>query len=265
MMRSVWACLTACFAFNAAADQTVSVFQFDGSLFCHDVDTIPVEKARQELESAGVKVISARTVMVPHTLPGYCGTPKGRANVLVVDRGDWQRLQRSRPNALGFGVWVFEQPQVEVFKYDGSLQCRRGREIALDVMVGELQKQGIKVAASRKGHDGLTHISVCGASTGRLNVYTIDGEFLPEARALGFKLLVSRAMAAEMRGWAPARRGGGAGSRYAATGGPGRDPDPAALVTPGPGMPVLGFSMGYCRTCVAYSSRTADFRRQPPG
>ena len=75
-------------------------------------------------------------------------------------------------------------------------------------MAEELKNEGIKVGASRKGHDGLAHISVCGASTGKLNVYSIARESLPKARALGFKLLVSRPMAIEIRGWAPARRAG---------------------------------------------------------
>ena len=208
MMRSALACLMACFAIDAAADGTISVFQFDGSIYCHAADTVPVERARKKLESAGVKVISARSAMVPKKLPGHCGTPRGKVNVLVVDSGDWQRLRRSRPNAMGYGVWVFERPKVDVFKYDGSLQCSLGREIPLETMAEELKKAGIKVEASRKGHDGLVHISVCGASTGSLNVYTIAGESLSEARALGFTLLVSRAMTKEIRGWAPARRAG---------------------------------------------------------
>ncbi len=208
MIRSTWACLMACIAVNAAADNTVSIFQFDGSIHCHTADAVSVEQARKEFEGAGVQVISAGTGKVANELPGHCGTPTGNANVLVVDGGDWQRLRRSRPNAMGYGVWVFEQPKMEVFKYDGSLQCDRGREISREVMAEELRRKGIKVEASRKGHDGLVHISVCGASTGNLNVYTIAGESLPKARALGFKLLVSRPMVNEIRGWAPVRRAG---------------------------------------------------------
>ena len=52
MMRSTWACLMACIAVDAAANNTMSIFQFDGSIHCHTADTVAVEQARQELGSA---------------------------------------------------------------------------------------------------------------------------------------------------------------------------------------------------------------------
>jgi hypothetical protein len=80
--------------------------------------------------------------------------------------------------------------------------------IVCNAMAEELKANGIEVKASRKGQDGMAHISVCGASTGNLNVYTIGKASLSKAQELGFKLLISRAMTSEIRGWAPARRGG---------------------------------------------------------
>jgi hypothetical protein len=51
------------------------------------------------------------------------------------------------------------------------------------------------------------HIAVCGASTGRLNVYTIHSAALPQAQALGFRLLVTRQMSNEIKRPTPLRRG----------------------------------------------------------
>ena len=53
-------------------------------------------------------------------------------------------------------------------------------------MARRLTENGIEVIASRKGSDGRVHIAMCGASTGRLNVYTIPAGSLPKARELGF-------------------------------------------------------------------------------
>ncbi len=207
-MKSTLAFMMAFIVCNAMADDTITVFQLDGSIHCQAADRVPLERGKQELKDAGVEVVSARSEVVPYELPGHCGTPTGNANLLVVRRADWERLRKTRPNALGYGVWVFEQPTVEVFRYDGSLQCDRGKEIPLSRMAEELKANGIEVKASRKGQDGLAHISVCGASTGNLNVYTIGKASLSKAQELGFKLLISRAMTSEIGGGAPARRGG---------------------------------------------------------
>ncbi len=208
MMKSTLAVLLAFFVADAVADETITVFQLDGSMHCETVDKVSPERAREELQKAGVQVISAKTTVVPYGLPGHCGTPTGNANLLVVRRADWERLRKTRPSAMGYGVWVFDKPTVEVYKYDGTLQCNRGKEIPLSRMAEELSANGIEVKASRKGHDGLARIAVCGASTGNLNVFTIDTKSLPKAQALGFRLLISRGMTTEIGGGAPARRGG---------------------------------------------------------
>lgn len=72
---------------------------------------------------------------------------------------------------------------------------------------GELTENGIEVKVSRKGSDGRMHIAMCGASNGRLNVYSIATESLPRARELGFELLVTRQMTNEISGSAASRRG----------------------------------------------------------
>ena len=108
---------------------------------------------------------------------------------------------------MGFGVWVFDRPVVEVYKYDGSLQCQRGRETSLEDMARELVDNSIEVKASRKGSDGRVHIAMCGASTGQLNVYSIAAESLPAARKLDFELLVTQKMTNEITAPAAKRRG----------------------------------------------------------
>lgn len=75
--------------------------------------------------------------------------------------------------------------RVRVFKYDGSLQCKMGQPIA----AAEMQKElgSIKVYSSDNKADGLMRIQVCGAPTGRANIYEIDRNQLEAAIKLGFK------------------------------------------------------------------------------
>ena len=183
---------------TALADETISIYQLDGSIHCQAAEVATPAQAAETLKQAGVKVISSDSRSVPFGVSSACGTPTGKANVLVVDAGDWNKMLRKHPDALGFGVWVFDWSDVEVYKYDGSLQCDRGKEISLEDMARELTENGIEVKASRKGSDGRMHITMCGASTGRLNVYSIATESLPKARELGFELLVTRQMTNEI-------------------------------------------------------------------
>lgn len=75
---------------------------------------------------------------------------------------------------------------IKVYKYDGSVQCGY-TGVELDAMALELTNAGIDVVCLQKGHDGLMRAAVCGAATGKLNIYTINKKHLPEAEALGFK------------------------------------------------------------------------------
>lgn len=74
---------------------------------------------------------------------------------------------------------------VKVYKSDGSLQCEGGG-IPLEAMEEELTEVGINVFCAQKANDGMARITVCGADTGNINVYTIDRADLPAAEALGF-------------------------------------------------------------------------------
>jgi hypothetical protein len=77
------------------------------------------------------------------------------------------------------------QDSVKIYKYDGSLQCGQGKKISLEEMQKELQ--GISVYSSKNQPDGLMRTQVCGAPTGRANVYEIDRSQLTEAKKRGFK------------------------------------------------------------------------------
>jgi len=166
------------FAGTALAEEAISIYQLDGSIHCQAAEVTTPAQAAETLEQA-----------------------------LVVDAGDWNKMLRKRPDAHGFGVWLFDRPEVEVYKYDGSLQCGRGKEISLQDMARELTENGIEVKGNRKGSDGRMHIAMCGASNGRLNVYSIATESLPRARELGFELLVTRQMTREIGGSAASWRG----------------------------------------------------------
>lgn len=71
--------------------------------------------------------------------------------------------------------------------YDLSRQCEKNSGIALHVMEKELDFQGITVLSSRKGSDGKMRITVCGSSTGKINIYVIYEKDLEKAGRLGFK------------------------------------------------------------------------------
>ena len=91
--------------------------------------------------------------------------------------------------------------------YYGSLQCKRGNEVALDEMAKQLSDKGIKVLASRKGNDAKVHLQVCGASTGNLNVYKISFADLTTAKELGFRRLITKKMTQEIGSGFTAKRG----------------------------------------------------------
>jgi|GEM_PF-436638 len=91
------------------------------------------------------------------------------------------------PSAGSIGLPATNNPfdRVRVFKYDGSLQCKMGKPIE----IAEMQKElgNIRVYSTDNKADGLMRIQVCGAPTGRANIYEIDRNQLEAAIKLGFK------------------------------------------------------------------------------
>lgn len=186
-------------AATASAGETVTVYQLTGEIQCIDGTGIPPEEAADLLRGQGVKVISAERRQLPQGIEESCGAPTGEANVMNVTAADWSSFLARNPDAGGYGQWVFDESTVQIFKYDGTLQCGMGGEIPLEEMAKELETAGIDIVNSRKGKDGLAHISVCGASTGTINVYAIDRAALPAAQKLGYRLLVTREMTEQIK------------------------------------------------------------------
>lgn len=201
-LRLVSSLLAAGLASGPAAaqpDPTVTLYQLSGAVHCQPRNGTPPERAADLLRAQGVTVISAERRSLPLERDGECGAPTGEANVVTVAAADWTAFTNQNPDAAGYGVWVFDDATVNVYRYDGSLQCGLGQEIPLEQMAEDLRAADIEVLESRKGTDGLAHISVCGASTGSINIYRIPREALAAAQAINFRMLVTREMTQQIK------------------------------------------------------------------
>lgn len=78
-------------------------------------------------------------------------------------------------------VWVYRQ--------DGSKSCGVKKGLPLTTAVSELDQRGVRVFKQRKNHDGKMRMMVCGAETGMQNELHIDGQSLPVAGAMGYRVL----------------------------------------------------------------------------
>lgn len=174
-----------------ATEPQIMVYQLSGAMHCLEREVAAPETAADFLRAQGVAVLGAERRMIPLEGEAPCGAPTGEANVLTVAAADWTAFTNEHPDAAGYGLWVFDADTVEVYQYDGSLQCGLGEPIPLTRMAAELEAAGIAVQASRKSDDGLAHIAVCGASTGTINAFTIARASLADARRLGFRLLIT--------------------------------------------------------------------------
>lgn len=85
---------------------------------------------------------------------------------------------------------------VTVFKHDGTLQCGLGAEISLDAMKGAIEELGAHVTKSEKRQHPAFFPQVCGARTGRCNVFELaDDDWQKSAKAIlgaGFELWPDR-------------------------------------------------------------------------
>lgn len=193
-MKRILTLLPLLWAATGVAEETVSVYQLTGAIQCAEGTGITAERAADFLRGQGVKVISTEKRKLPQDVATSCGAPVGEANVITVAAADWSAFLARNPDAGGYGLWVFDENTVQVYKYDGTLQCGMGQEFPLEETAQELETAGIEVITSRKGADDLVHIGVCGASTGAINVYVIDRGSLPAVQRLGFQVLVTREM-----------------------------------------------------------------------
>lgn len=74
---------------------------------------------------------------------------------------------------------------VFVFKADGTKQCGIGSAMSVQQMAQELAE--IKIISQENKSDGKLYPMVCGAPTGKVNVYEIPEADLSKAVAAGFK------------------------------------------------------------------------------
>jgi hypothetical protein len=96
-------------------------------------------------------------------------------------------MDEQKANQAIAQVSANSQTRTKVFKYDGSLQCGKGKAVPVAEMQKELTAAHIQVYSSANKPDGLMHIQVCGSATGRANVYEIDKTSLEAAKKLGYK------------------------------------------------------------------------------
>lgn len=97
------------------------------------------------------------------------------------------RSNRTESETKTVEAQVSKSPQnrIKVYKYDGTLQCGMGKAISSTDMQKELN--GITVYSVENKNDGLMRVQVCGAPTGKANVYEIDKTSLEKAKTHGFK------------------------------------------------------------------------------
>ncbi len=79
--------------------------------------------------------------------------------------------------------------RVWIYRSDGSKSCGVRKGVTLTSATNELSGKGVRIFNKRKKHDGIMRMMVCGADTGMQNELHIDGQSLPIAATLGYRLL----------------------------------------------------------------------------
>jgi len=184
------AVLTAVMTGTVISADTVKIFRYDGSLQCGMGQVVSLEEMARELAAANIKVLSSEKRVVSGLIIALCGAPTGMANVYEIAKDDLPRIPAGPQGVKSVQPWVYGSPSIEVAKYDGSLQCEMGRPVSLNEMEKELRAANIAVQAKAKKADGIQHPQMCGASTGRMNVYRINTSDWEKARVLGFVLYI---------------------------------------------------------------------------
>jgi hypothetical protein len=101
------------------------------------------------------------------------------AAVVILGAVTFVAATKHTPKALS-------QPQIWVSRPDGSKSCDgQGRPLASDRSA--LEGAGIPVADGKSGDDGLMHVQMCGAETGKVHRFLIPASSLEQAKKLGFQ------------------------------------------------------------------------------
>ncbi len=80
---------------------------------------------------------------------------------------------------------VYAQPDVEIYKYQGSRQCEGGG-VPLAAMHQQLQMAGVQVKGSSCGMDGRMYAAFCGGADGKINIFTVSADTANLAYSQGF-------------------------------------------------------------------------------
>ena len=172
---------------NEAA--AIWVYKADGSRQCGTTDAVPLGTMQRELAVLGAVIVRSEQRALPHTIMDFCGAPTAMVNAYLLTAETAESVLSENGKRRDFARWVFDDKSVEVFKYDGTRQCSADGEISVPVMRGELERAEILVITARKDGDRKTHYPLCGAGTGKVNVYEIPQETLERALNLGFRVL----------------------------------------------------------------------------
>ncbi|MBU0656830.1 MAG: hypothetical protein KJ914_17045 [Gammaproteobacteria bacterium] len=80
---------------------------------------------------------------------------------------------------------VYAEPDVDVYKYQGSRQCEGGG-VPMASMQQQLQMAGVQIKGSSCGMDGRMYPAFCGGADGRINIFTIPASNVNAALGQGF-------------------------------------------------------------------------------
>lgn len=178
---------------EAGDEELVKIYRLDGTVQCGTgKEEITLDEMAEQYKKIGGEIINQEKRKVPYYIPTVCGAPTGNANVYTVTKNNWELILRGIVGPIGFSLWEFDTVTLFVYKYDGTLQCGMGEEVTLAEMEKELKQNNINVYSKRKGHDGLFHSDVCGASTGLINVFEIDGKSFKKAEEIGYRYLTNK-------------------------------------------------------------------------
>ncbi len=98
-----------------------------------------------------------------------------------------------KPSDPALDPAIVNGPKVQVFKNSGEQQCGMSPGVSLEEMKSSLIKKKIPVIEAKTQPDGLMHMALCGAPSGKIHIFKIPKNMLKKAEKLGFKVWVNKA------------------------------------------------------------------------
>jgi hypothetical protein len=170
----------------------IRIYALDGSTQCGFSAGVAPDEMAAELRDQDIEVFSANKLLAPIQVVAMCGAPTGMANVFEIALA---KLPQAMALGRNFQPWLFDAVSVEVYQYDGTVQCQDGPGRPVSESVQRLETAGVKVLGSRKDRIGAVP-ALCGWPTGAINVAEVSPEQFAQAQALGFALLSAKGAAA---------------------------------------------------------------------